>query len=59
MHSNGTSFTEKDFEELLSAAWAAQSASARARQIRADCQTDPDSQKRPGNKETSDEHETR
>lgn len=59
MHLVRTNNAEKDFEELLSAAWAAQVTHLRARPDSGELQVDPDSQKRPGNKETSDEHENR
>jgi type II secretory pathway pseudopilin PulG len=44
----GTNAAEKDFEELLSAAWAAQLAQLRARTGSGEWQADPDSQKTTG-----------
>jgi hypothetical protein len=44
----GSNTAEKDFEELLSAAWAAQLAQLRARPVSGEWQADSDSQKTTG-----------
>ena len=48
MRSIGMSIAEKDFEELLSAAWAAQVVQSRAHPDSGELQADPDSQETTG-----------